>query len=144
LAAIESVAQQSLPESRLSVRVDEEWREIWNAARAPERWAGPSLGMSAALDWRPVAPGVERTEVSVAGDGLAWRLRLILVRLDPAAVDVRLVEARRGGGTLGAWTVDVAPDDALLAINAGQFRGGQPWGWVVRDGREYQMPGAGG
>jgi hypothetical protein len=28
-------------------------------------------------------------------------------------------------------------------VNAGQFDGGTPWGWVVSDGREVQAPGIG-
>ena len=31
----------------------------------------------------------------------------------------------------------------MATINAGQFSGPTPWGWLVRDGRESQPPGAG-
>jgi hypothetical protein len=42
-----------------------------------------------------------------------------------------------------AWSIDRAPRDALLAVNAGQFVGAMPWGWVWADGREILAPGYG-
>ena len=42
----------------------------------------------------------------------------------------------------GRWSVDEAPDDAVFAVNAGQFTD-QPWGWMVQDGVERQAPGRG-
>jgi exopolysaccharide biosynthesis protein len=35
------------------------------------------------------------------------------------------------------------PDAAVVALNAGQFAGGTPWGWLVQDGIETQPPGTG-
>ncbi len=41
-----------------------------------------------------------------------------------------------------AWTIDRARG-AALAVNAGQFEAGSPWGWVVHGGVELQPPGHG-
>jgi exopolysaccharide biosynthesis protein len=38
------------------------------------------------------------------------------------------------------WTVADAGSDAALALDAGQFRGSLPWGWVVSGGREILQP----
>ena len=46
-------------------------------------------------------------------------------------------------GAHPAWTIDRAPKDAVLAVNAGQFVGSMPWGWVVTDGAERLRPGHG-
>ena len=80
---------------------------------------------------------------SLQGGNALWRLRVILVRMDPAAVEMRLVvPPRRPDGYAGRWTVDEAPDQALVAVNAGQFTG-PPWGWLVTDGQRRQPPGTG-
>jgi exopolysaccharide biosynthesis protein len=43
----------------------------------------------------------------------------------------------------GEWSVDSAPSEAVVALNAGQFNGIVPWGWTVKDGRELRPPGVG-
>jgi exopolysaccharide biosynthesis protein len=91
----------------------------------------------------PVRPGVDRAELRVSGDGEAWRLRVALVRVDPRRLRFELRGATRMQGLLGNWSVDSIPVGVALALNAGQFSGGRPWGWVVRDGREDQPPGTG-
>ncbi|HEU0053265.1 MAG TPA: phosphodiester glycosidase family protein, partial [Longimicrobium sp.] len=90
-----------------------------------------------------VRPGVERAELRLSGSGEAWRLRVVLVRADPRRLRFRLDAATRLEGLLGNWTVDSVPDAAVLALNAGQFSGGRPWGWVVRGRKEEQPPGVG-
>jgi uncharacterized protein YigE (DUF2233 family) len=70
-------------------------------------------------------------------------VRAIAFRIDPAVVRFRLDTATRDERTRGAWTVDRMPDNALLALNTGQFIGASPWGWLVRDGVETQPPGSG-
>jgi exopolysaccharide biosynthesis protein len=61
----------------------------------------------------------------------------VVARLDPARVRLSLapafVEDRR-------WTIGEAGGDAALALDAGQFRGSLPWGWVVSGGRELLRP----
>ena len=39
--------------------------------------------------------------------------------------------------------MDSLSPSALFALNAGQFRGARPWGWLVTDGHEWQSPGLG-
>src|SRR5205823_13833319 len=41
-------------------------------------------------------------------------------------------------GTTARWTIDLADSSASLAVNAGQFEGAAPWGWVVHGGREVR------
>jgi uncharacterized protein YigE (DUF2233 family) len=61
----------------------------------------------------------------------------------PAArVRFSLEIARRGDEML-PWSLDEAPSDAQLAVNAGQFTDDGPWGWVVHSQRELQPPGVG-
>lgn len=54
------------------------------------------------------------SETRLSGPGEAWRIRLIVARLDSHQVRFRLDRA-------AAWSIDRAPDAALLAINAGHF-----------------------
>jgi hypothetical protein len=91
-------------------------------------------------EWRASASGFERAEVDLSPAG-GWRTRIVAVRIDPAGFRFRL-RARLGAGGPG-WTVDRAPGDAVLALNAGQFSGIAPWGWVVMEGREIRPPGTG-
>jgi exopolysaccharide biosynthesis protein len=88
-------------------------------------------------------PGVEQAELRLAGSGEAWRTRVVLVRADPRRVRLSLAAAVAAAPRRGAWTVDSAPAHAALAVNAGQFRGATPWGWVVHEGREHRAPGQG-
>jgi Phosphodiester glycosidase len=99
--------------------------------------------LDSAAGWHTVRPGLEVGELELAGDGVAWRLRVALVRMAPAAFRLDIAESVRAAGTRAAWSIDEAPAHAALAVNAGQFTGGQAWGWVVRDGRELQPPGVG-
>lgn len=110
---------------------------------APTRWPEALPVVTGQVRWRPAAPGVDLGELDVAGTGTAWRMRLILVRVDPGQVDFEVVLPRATGPwTPGRWTIADAPRDALVAFNAGQFSGG-PWGWVVRDGVQLQPAGTG-
>jgi hypothetical protein len=42
-----------------------------------------------------------------------------------------------------AWSIDDAPAEAVVALNAGQFTGALPWGWLVMSGAERLAPGRG-
>ena len=95
---------------------------VWSGGR----W-GPLSGLSGSLRWRSAAPGVSWSEARLSGPGEAWRVRLIVARLDPRQLRFRL-------DTLAPWSIERAPAAALLAINAGQFANGLPWGWTVSDG----------
>ncbi len=70
-------------------------------------------------------------------------MQVIVVRFAPRDVRVSLTMAMARDTGRPAWTIDRAPEDALLALNAGQFVQTMPWGWVVIDGRERLSPGAG-
>ncbi|MDF1506070.1 hypothetical protein, partial [Roseisolibacter sp. H3M3-2] len=105
---------------------------------------GPLLWAGAPADpvrWRTGAPGVEWAEL--AFDGAPIPLRVVVARVDPRRVRLSLDAAREG--RRGTWTVDRAAGDrgAAVALNAGQFGGAVPWGWVVHRGREVRPPGAG-
>lgn len=144
LLAAPALAQaQELPSSALAVRQGRAWRTWWHAETAPERWAAALPTVASAARWRRAAPGVEWAELRLSGSGEAWRLRVVLVRLEPRALRLRLVRATRDEGTRGAWALESSAAEALVALNAGQFEGSRPWGWVVRRGQEEQAPGFG-
>lgn len=127
----------------LSILRDGAWREWWRADAAPARWAAADERVTGALAWRRLADGVEWAEARLGGSAPAWRMRLVVARVDPARVRLSLaMDVDEAGGRPG-WTIDRAPDDALLAVNAGQFVQTMPWGWVVVDGRERLLPGRG-
>jgi exopolysaccharide biosynthesis protein len=79
----------------------------------------------------------------MAGREEAWRVRVIVARIDPRVVRFRLDTAYQDRGAKPAWAVERARPSALVAVNAGQFPRSLPWGWVVLDGHEYLRPGVG-
>lgn len=93
--------------------------------------------------WTMARDGVERTEFAMTERGVLHTVQVIALRLDPARVRLDLMARTRYAGLRGAWTVDSMPDEAVLALNAGQFREGTPWGWLVQDSVERQAPGSG-
>jgi exopolysaccharide biosynthesis protein len=96
------------------------------------------------VKWQDVRPGLAWGSLRLAGTGEAWRIRAIVVSVDPRRFRLRLDAAVGDDGRAGPWTVDDAPRDAALALNAGQFTSdGGPWGWVVHEGREIRPPGSG-
>ena len=74
----------------LSVATPAGWREWWRSDRAPARWEKADALLQGAVRWNPTAAGVERGELRLSGDGEAWRVGVVLVRFDPAQVDLRL------------------------------------------------------
>jgi hypothetical protein len=129
--------------SSLAVRLAGEWRPWWRSDSAPARWSEPLDLVARSVEWRAVAEGVELGELRLSGSGEAWRVRAILVRLDPRLVRFQLDSAFEDGILRAAWTIDRVPAEALAAFNAGQFTGSMPWGWVVLRGREFLPPGHG-
>jgi hypothetical protein len=127
----------------LAIERDGGWRPWWRASEAPGRWSGPDTLVTGALAWRRLAGGIEWADTRLAGPAAAWRMRLIVVRVDPARARLSLELALAPPDGTPAWTVDRAPRDAVVAVNAGQFVESLPWGWVVSDGREHQSPGHG-
>lgn len=126
----------------LSVRTGSGWQVWWRADSAPRRWPAPHALVAGQLRWQPVADGVELGQLSMSGSGEAYRVRVLVARLDPARLDLHLIRPPPGRVLAGRWAIDEAPDSAVFAVNAGQFVDG-PWGWVVEDFGELQAPGAG-
>lgn len=115
---------------------------FWRAAHAPQRWRTPHPAVLAALQWRPsTAEGVTWAELSLEADGEARFTRVVIVRIEPTRVRFDLVQRTRGG--IADWSLDEAPADAVVALNAGQFTGALPWGWLVMSGQERLAPGVG-
>ena len=126
----------------LAVGTPDGWRTWWRADRAPARWSAPDSTVAAALTWAPLGAGVEWATLRLACPAPAWRAKLIVVRLDPSLLDLSL-QLDMTRDQRPAWTIDRAPADAILAVNAGQFVGGMPWGWVVREGKQLLERGYG-
>lgn len=120
----------------LAVQAGGRWVTFWRPEAAPVRWTGASP-LADRMTWRPGEGGLEWSEVVLRGAEEAWRTRIVVARLDPGRIQLSLapafVEDRR-------WTVGEAGGDAALALDAGQFRGSLPWGWVVTDGHEILRP----
>lgn len=127
----------------LAVRDRGAWRTWWRADSAAAQWPGSDPRVTGALAWRAVADGVRWCEIRIAGSAPAWRTRLIVVRIDPRRVRLALALALSPGDGRPAWSIDRAPRDALVAVNAGQFVQTMPWGWVVMEGRQRLSPGTG-
>jgi hypothetical protein len=141
LTGVEGEAHR--PPAALSVRGPEGWREWWRADRAPARWSEALPAVAGAVEWRGVAPGVRWGELQLSGDGEAWRIRAILVQLDPKLVRLEARSLQRADGRPLRWNVDSAPPEAIVALNAGQFTSSGPWGWLVKGGVERRPPGTG-
>ncbi len=93
--------------------------------------------------WHAERPGVWQREIDMADNGPLSPVKAIVVRLDPSQVRFTLDSATRDYGLRGAWTIDAMPTGAAVALNAGQFVGGIPWGWIVQNGIERKPPGTG-
>lgn len=128
-------------EATLAVRAARGWETWWRASDAPAKWERELPALADHLRWKHAQPGLDWGELSLSGSGEAFRVRLIVARLDPRLLELRVVQPGMEG-LAARWSVDEAPADAVLALNAGQFSGA-PWGWVVSQGTEAQRPGRG-
>jgi uncharacterized protein YigE (DUF2233 family) len=126
----------------LAVYRDGKWVEWYDAARAPTAWTAPLPLVAEAVEWRPAARGLEVGRLRLSGPGEAWRVGVVLVRIDPAEVEWALQWGMTESGRK-TWTIDSAPDDAVLALNAGMFNAGAPFGWTVVDGQQRGSIGTG-
>ena len=133
----------ALPASTLSVWTGTRWEEWWRSAEAPTTWSEPATVLAGSLLWHRAAPGVEWGEARLSGVGEAYRIRLIVARIDPHLVRFRLDTAFRKQWTRAAWSIERSPRAALVALNAGQFPYSLPWGWTVLGGREFMSPRSG-
>lgn len=137
------VAAAPLSSQALAVRTPDGWSTWWRAESAPVAWRAAHPVLDSAVTWRRAARGLDLAEVTLRGDGEAWRIRLLLARVDPTAVTMRVVVPPvRANGFAGRWSIDDAPRDAILALNAGQFTAG-PWGWLLQEGMVRQAAGTG-
>jgi hypothetical protein len=136
-------ANAALPFSSLAVFREGRWITWWRSDDAPSRWAAPDTTVAGALQWQRLQPGLELAKLRLAGSGEAWRVGVVVVRIEPAAFDLTLTGKPRSIGGEGPWTIADAPVSAAIAFNAGQFRDVVPWGWIVRQHRERKPPGRG-
>ena len=132
---------RSLPPSSLAFVSDSRTVEWWRSEAAPARWGAALPALAGAVRWHDEDAAVSWGELSLEGTGEAKHTGVILARIDPARVSLKLdAVASDGLAPLGAeWSLSSAPPQALLAVNAGQFTVGGAWGWMVRGGREYQV-----
>jgi hypothetical protein len=137
--AYSSPLGRAIPISALAVRDGDGWSTFWRSD-APGAVSGSARS---SLSWKQGGVGTSWTELELRGNGEAWRTRVVLVRLDPAKVDLELANGVSPGGFDATWSLSSAPSNALVAFNAGQFSGGAAWGWVVHGGVEYRPPGKG-
>jgi uncharacterized protein YigE (DUF2233 family) len=143
LAVAAAVALAALPRGGegLAVRApDGSLHRWWRSDRAPRQWDGRSTPLAAAVAWRRGSAGLEWGEVEISGAGEASALRLVVARLDPARFDLSLVLRLDHPDS---WSLDAAPPEAALAVNAGMFVAALPWGWLVLEGKERLAPGVG-
>jgi uncharacterized protein YigE (DUF2233 family) len=120
----------------LSVRDAHGWTMWWRRDAAPWRWNGTGT-LASRMTWQKGRPGVEWGELLLRGASEAWRTRVVVVRLDPRRFDLSLAPAFLKDER---WTIGDAGHDVALALDAGQFKGDLPYGWVVSDGREILKP----
>jgi hypothetical protein len=120
----------------LAVRAAAGWETWWRRDAAPWHWVGDAP-LASRVRWRTTRPGIEWGELQLQGASEAWRTRVVVVRLDPARVDLSLDPAFTREAS---WSVADAASDAAIALDAGQFRGALPWGWALTDGREVLRP----
>ncbi len=134
--AVGSHAGTSGSGDALAVRTWSGWETWWRRDAAPASWTGDAP-LAGRVRWRRSRPGVEWGELQLRGASEAWRTRVVAVRLDPTLVDLTLDPAFTRNAD---WSVADAPPGAAVALDAGQFRGSLPWGWVVTGGREVLRP----
>ena len=142
IAAALSVAAIALPDSSLAVKRGSGWTEWWNARSAPTRWEASDSSRIGPVSWKRAAAGIEWSEVVLAGSGEAWRTRVIVARVDPRQMRLRLDTAFARSGS-AQWTIDRARAKDVFAINAGQFLQSMPWGQVVLGGSQWLGAGRG-
>jgi hypothetical protein len=127
----------------LDVRDGDSWRTFWRSDKAPPRFAAANPALTQAIQWKRLAPGLEWAELRLGCAAPVWRARLIVARLDPREVRLTLAMDMTRDDMRPAWTIDRAPEVAILAVNVAQFASAMPWGWVVIDGRQRLAPGEG-
>ncbi|MEO6066992.1 MAG: phosphodiester glycosidase family protein [Gemmatimonadota bacterium] len=143
-AALVVVLGAFLPreDGALAVYTGGKWQRWYSTATAPERWGRPLPLVADAVTWIRAAQGMEVGRLRLSGPGEAWRVGVVLVRIDPAEVEWKL-HWGMAAGDRKAWTIDSAPPSAILAMNAGMFNAGAPFGWTVIEGQQWGTVGTG-
>ncbi len=118
------------------------WVPWFHADSAPTTWSGALPTVADGVVWTPAVEGVDVGRLRLSGSGEAWRVGVVIVRIDPRVVRWRLVWGM-GEGDRKSWTIDRADSSARVALNAGMFTGGGPFGWTVVDGEERGVMGSG-
>jgi hypothetical protein len=119
----------------LSVWRGDRWVSWFRADSAPTLWSSPLVTVTDGITWSPVAPGIDVGRLRLSGPGEAWRVGVVLTRIDPRVVRWRLAWGM-GEGDRKNWTIDRPDSGVQVALNAGMFTGGGPFGWTVVDGVE--------
>lgn len=133
---------QAAVAAALAVWSGGQWVTWFDGASPPARWEAPLPVVADAVTWTDGAPGVEIGRLRLSGRGEAWRVGVVLVRIDPAKVRWRLRWGMRDE-IAKEWTIERADTMALAAVNAGMFVGSGPFGWTVIDGAERRVYGSG-
>jgi uncharacterized protein YigE (DUF2233 family) len=136
-------AAQSASRADLHVRVGDNWVGWWSAASAPAAWDGGATTLGRAVAWSGYGSGLDLGLAELSAPGEGRRTRLVVVRLDPRRFRLSLDTALTADRVLPDWSVGRAPATASFAVNAGQFSGVVPWGWLVMRGKELRPPGRG-
>ena len=147
-SAVAAQLDDPLPESALAVVVDGREVTWWRSGRAPDQWRAVNAEVARAVRWHDSTDAVAWGELSLRGTGEARRTDVILVRIDPRRAALKLdlppADASPSGWlSPSGWTIALAPTNARVALNVGQFTSGGAWGWLVLEGREIQPPGHG-
>src|SRR5512144_974526 len=90
LHAIATPLHAQLPESALSVRGEAGSLVWWRADHAPIRWPAGRPELTGAVRWRELSGGIEAGRLDFSGDGVDWRITVVLARLDPKHLRVEL------------------------------------------------------
>jgi uncharacterized protein YigE (DUF2233 family) len=126
----------------LAVERNGEWVTWYGSDSAPTRWRAPLPVVAGAVSWTPVAPGIEEGRLRLSGPGEAWRVGVVLLRIDPTRVTWRL-KWGMADAVRKSWTIAAADSMATVALNAGMFTGSGPFGWTIVDGETRNALGSG-
>jgi hypothetical protein len=127
-----------LPDSSLSVQRAKSKTVWWRAAEAPGEWTGLNPIVAKAVHWNVLRPGLESARLDLWGNHVGRHVAVILARLDPVKFTLQLDMATNDSRP--AWSIDSVSTNPALAVNAGQFEGDRPWGWIIQGGHELQPP----
>jgi phosphodiester glycosidase len=134
-SALAARSDAGVREPGLAVLRVGQWVSWWRPDSSPEPW-GAEAPLGSGVAWRGGAHGFTWGELELRGAGEAWRTRVVVVRLDPRLVRLSLAPAFQENRS---WSIADA-GEAILALDAGQFRHALPWGWVVTRGHEVLPP----